>query len=236
MRSRPNSVVRAWCRRTPGPITPHLRQGRAVPTDAQEVADRPTRSADHARGTPGAAGPVRRAVQPPPAAPLPAAPGHTPATAYAARPKAAPGDRSRDTHDRVRTDIVDQAGSVTLRVNGRLHHIGVGLTHARTLVLLLVPCFVVAAAVVLSALSLNVARTPGTLDEGYGSSRPVTLRSAGRSPSTRVTAGLRAEVVTRYRQGETSREVAERCGIARSTTLKILRAEGVEVRPWGRRC
>jgi Integrase core domain len=62
----------------------------------------------------------------------------TPATAYAARPKAAPGDRARDTHDRVRTDIVDQAGSVTLRVNGRLHHIGVGRTHARTPVLLLV--------------------------------------------------------------------------------------------------
>jgi hypothetical protein len=58
------------------------------------------------------------------------------ATAYAARPKAAPGDRSRDTHHRVRTDIVDQAGSVTLRVNGRLHHIGVGRTHARTHVLL----------------------------------------------------------------------------------------------------
>jgi transposase InsO family protein len=51
---------------------------------------------------------------------------------------AAPGDRARDTHDRVRTDIVDQAGSVTLRVNGRLHHIGVGRTHARTPVLLLV--------------------------------------------------------------------------------------------------
>ena len=62
----------------------------------------------------------------------------TPATAYAARPKATPGDRSRDTHDRVRSDIIDQAGSVTLRVNGRLHHIGVGRTHARTPVLLLV--------------------------------------------------------------------------------------------------
>ena len=32
----------------------------------------------------------------------------TPATAYAARPKAVPGDRTADTHDRVRTDRIDR--------------------------------------------------------------------------------------------------------------------------------
>jgi transposase InsO family protein len=62
----------------------------------------------------------------------------TPATAYAARPKAAPGNRSADTHDRVRRDILDKTGCVTLRHNGRLHHIGIGRTHAGTHVLLLV--------------------------------------------------------------------------------------------------
>jgi transposase InsO family protein len=63
----------------------------------------------------------------------------TPATAYTARPKATPSaDRDRDTHDRVRTDRVDQTGCVTLRVNGRLHHIGIGRTHTGTHVLLLV--------------------------------------------------------------------------------------------------
>jgi transposase InsO family protein len=62
----------------------------------------------------------------------------TPATAYAARPKAAPGDRSSDAHDRVRTDRVDADGKLTLRVNGRLHHIGIGRTHARTPVLMLI--------------------------------------------------------------------------------------------------
>ena len=56
----------------------------------------------------------------------------TPATAYQA-----PGSRV-DTHDRVRTDRVDQAGSITLRVGGRLHHIGVGRIHYRTRVLILV--------------------------------------------------------------------------------------------------
>jgi transposase InsO family protein len=63
----------------------------------------------------------------------------TPATAYQARPKATPSaDRSAETHERVRTDRLDASGCVTLRVNGRLHHIGVGRTHARTHILLLV--------------------------------------------------------------------------------------------------
>src|SRR5215468_9636884 len=38
----------------------------------------------------------------------------TPAVIYAARPKAAPGDRAADTHDRVRTDKVGITGTVTL--------------------------------------------------------------------------------------------------------------------------
>ena len=62
----------------------------------------------------------------------------TPADAYAARPKAQPGDRSADTHDRVRTDRIDNTGLVTLRHNGKLHHIGIGRAHAGTRVLLLV--------------------------------------------------------------------------------------------------
>jgi transposase InsO family protein len=63
----------------------------------------------------------------------------TPATVYTARPKAGPtADRDTDTHDRVRTDKIDKAGSVTLRTGGRLHHLGIGRTHAGTHVLLLV--------------------------------------------------------------------------------------------------
>ena len=64
----------------------------------------------------------------------------TPATAYGGRPKAQPGKRT-DTHDRVRRDRVDDTGSLTLRLAGRLHHIGVGRTHARTRVLMLVQDF-----------------------------------------------------------------------------------------------
>jgi len=63
----------------------------------------------------------------------------TPAALYDTIPKALPANsRDADTHDRIRHDRVDTAGSVTLRVNGRLHHIGIGRTHARTHVILLV--------------------------------------------------------------------------------------------------
>ena len=61
----------------------------------------------------------------------------TPATTYTARPKATPGERL-DTHDRVRTDRIDSTGVITLRHAGRLHHIGIGRTHAGTRVLMLV--------------------------------------------------------------------------------------------------
>jgi transposase InsO family protein len=61
----------------------------------------------------------------------------TPATIYTSRPKADPATRI-DTHDRVRSDRIGETGNVTLRVNGRLHHIGVGRIHHRTRVLILV--------------------------------------------------------------------------------------------------
>jgi transposase InsO family protein len=63
----------------------------------------------------------------------------TPALAYQARPKASPSaNRDTDTHDRIRHDRVDATGVVTVRHTGRLHHIGIGRTHARTHVLLLI--------------------------------------------------------------------------------------------------
>jgi len=63
----------------------------------------------------------------------------TPATAYQARPKAGPtADRSTDTHYRVLSDKVDADGKLSLRLNGTMHHIGIGAEHARTQVLKLV--------------------------------------------------------------------------------------------------
>lgn len=63
----------------------------------------------------------------------------TPAAHYDSLPKALPtGSRDDETHARIRHDRVDKSGTVTLRIHGRLRHIGIGRTHARTHVILLV--------------------------------------------------------------------------------------------------
>jgi len=63
----------------------------------------------------------------------------TPAAIYTTRPKALPADtRDPETHDRIRHDKIDKTGCVTLRSAGRLHHIGIGRTHAQTHVILLI--------------------------------------------------------------------------------------------------
>ena len=62
-----------------------------------------------------------------------------PALAYAARPKAVPHDGPLDASQfRVRRDVIDGSGTVTLRHGSRLHHIGVGRRLAGTEVLLVV--------------------------------------------------------------------------------------------------
>jgi hypothetical protein len=62
----------------------------------------------------------------------------TPAALYESLPKALPTEsRDTDTHDRVRVDKVSKTGNVTLRVHGKMRHIGVGRTHKETHVLLL---------------------------------------------------------------------------------------------------
>jgi hypothetical protein len=65
-------------------------------------------------------------------------PKRPPLEAYVARPKATPGDRSDDRHLRVRTDRVDKGGKVTLRLDGKLHSIGIGRLLAGTRVTMLV--------------------------------------------------------------------------------------------------
>jgi transposase InsO family protein len=63
----------------------------------------------------------------------------TPAAAYQARPKASPpGSAGQEPQARVRRDIIDADGKLSLRHAGRLHHIGIGRTHARTPVLMLI--------------------------------------------------------------------------------------------------
>jgi transposase InsO family protein len=62
----------------------------------------------------------------------------TPAQAYAGRPKAVPTGPVIAAHYRVRTDRIDTGGSVTVRHNSRLHHIGLGARLAGTPIMLLI--------------------------------------------------------------------------------------------------
>ena len=64
----------------------------------------------------------------------------TPGQAFNARPKAGPVlDGSLVTpHLRVRRDVVDATGVITLRYNSKLHHIGIGRPHRNKRVLVLI--------------------------------------------------------------------------------------------------
>src|SRR5215213_6443681 len=62
----------------------------------------------------------------------------TPMEAYTARPKAIPTGIKIPAHYRVRNDTIDSGGTITLRHNSRLHHIGVGAHRRGTRVTLLV--------------------------------------------------------------------------------------------------
>lgn len=109
-----------------------------------------TLARDHAQGLPVQTGPREDARRP--ASPVgrlhrllqhdPAPPGAGrahPLQAYGARIRARPGAAgARDTHFRVRHDKVDTAGTVTLRHDSKLHHIGLGRAHKGKPVKLLV--------------------------------------------------------------------------------------------------
>jgi transposase InsO family protein len=62
----------------------------------------------------------------------------TPAQAYTARPKAVPASTPIAGHFRIRFDHVDPHGKISLRRAGRMHHLGVGITHAREPVLMVI--------------------------------------------------------------------------------------------------
>jgi transposase InsO family protein len=65
---------------------------------------------------------------------------NTPAVAFAARPKATPNQNSPTIadHYRVRHDTIDTNGTITIRYQSHLHHIGIGRRHAGQRVLVLV--------------------------------------------------------------------------------------------------
>jgi len=62
----------------------------------------------------------------------------TPAHAYNARPKAQPGGKILPDHFRLRNDVVDRHGKLSLRHNGKMHHIGIGRPYAGTAIRMLI--------------------------------------------------------------------------------------------------
>jgi transposase InsO family protein len=61
----------------------------------------------------------------------------TPAVAYQSRPKAGPSNDHPDSEFRVRHDRI-QSGNVSLRIDGHMHHIGLGRTLDETRIILLI--------------------------------------------------------------------------------------------------
>lgn len=61
----------------------------------------------------------------------------TPAVAYISRPKASPTNNDPDSEFRVRHDRIN-SGNVSMRINGRLHHIGLGRTLDGTRIIMLI--------------------------------------------------------------------------------------------------
>jgi hypothetical protein len=66
--------------------------------------------------------------------------GHTPAHAYTVTLKATPPTTTGHAPGpyRIRVDVIDRHGKISLRRAGRMHHLGIGATHAGTAVLILV--------------------------------------------------------------------------------------------------
>lgn len=62
----------------------------------------------------------------------------TPVVVYRLLPKAGPAGTGARTHHRIRRDRIDKTGSVTIRHNGRLHHIGLGRAHTGTDIVMLI--------------------------------------------------------------------------------------------------
>jgi transposase InsO family protein len=124
----------------------------------------------------------------------------TPAQAYAARPKAVPTGPVIPAHYRVRTDKIDSGGSVTVRHNSRLHHIGLGARLAGTPIMLLIDNLHIRVidrhtGELIRELILNPSRDyqPRGLPPGPAKQTAATPRPASRSrPDRATTAGVKA--------------------------------------------
>jgi transposase InsO family protein len=106
----------------------------------------------------------------------------TPAEAYGALPKAQPAGRAAAGHFRLRYDVADKKGAITMRRGGRLHHLRIGAKHARRRVLAIAD----EAEVTVVALDTGEVLSTHRIepDKGYWRNQ---LRDPGRWPESRAT-------------------------------------------------
>jgi transposase InsO family protein len=108
----------------------------------------------------------------------------TPGEAYRATPKAHPAGRGAPGHFRLRYDIADKKGAITLRRAGRLHHLKIGAVHARRRVLAIVD----EAEVTVVALDTGELLSTHLIEPDRGYWRN-TRRDPGRWPGSQATGG-----------------------------------------------
>ena len=113
--SRPNSSPRHHPEELPPEPPDHLRQGRTVPTDPEEMARRPTRARHHRPNSKTCS--TRSSTTT--TTTDPTAPSTAPPRGAYHAPQSQPRRTDADTHYRIRHDRVDTTGIVTLRLNGR---------------------------------------------------------------------------------------------------------------------
>jgi len=106
----------------------------------------------------------------------------TPGEAYRATPKALPSGLGARSHFRLRYDVTDSKGAMTLRRAGRLHHLKVGAVHARRHVLAIID----EAEVTVVALDTGEILSTHLIepDRGYWRNR---RRDSGRWPGSQAT-------------------------------------------------
>lgn len=106
----------------------------------------------------------------------------TPGEAYRATPKALPSGTGGRGHFRLRYDVTDSKGAMTLRRGGRLYHLKVGAAHARRRILAIVDELEVTVVALDTGEILSTHRIEP--DRGYWRN---TRRDPGRWPGSRAT-------------------------------------------------
>jgi transposase InsO family protein len=106
----------------------------------------------------------------------------TPGEAYRATPRALPSGTGRGGHFRLRYDVTDSKGAITLRRSGRLYHLKIGAAHARRRVLAIVDEQEVTVVALDTGEILSAHRVEP--DKGYWRN---TRRDPGRWPGSRAT-------------------------------------------------